>query len=117
MPPKRFGVPQQALQHRPGRLPPPRPQRLDQPPRVKRSPLAVHRLGEGDAYTDYDRFFATGQVVEVGCWAHARRKFFEAQATEPVRTSGIKATTSPFFSLIANFCRPVVGAASRFAVA
>ena len=27
--------------------------------------------------------FATGAVVEVGCWAHARRKFFEAQKTDP----------------------------------
>lgn len=26
----------------------------------------------------YDVIFATGRVVEVGCWAHARRGFFEA---------------------------------------
>src|SRR5581483_2020557 len=27
--------------------------------------------------------FTTGAVVEVGCWAHARRKFLEAQKTDP----------------------------------
>src|SRR5207253_4903182 len=38
---------------------------------------------QADAYTGYDALFATGVVVEVGCWAHARRKFFEAQQTDP----------------------------------
>jgi transposase len=38
---------------------------------------------QGDAYAGYDALFATGTVVEVGCWAHARRKFFEAQKTDP----------------------------------
>jgi transposase len=37
----------------------------------------------GDAYAGYDALFATGAVVEVGCWAHTRRKFFEAQKTDP----------------------------------
>jgi transposase len=38
---------------------------------------------QADAYTGYDALFATGTVLEVGCWAHARRKFFEAQKTDP----------------------------------
>ncbi len=38
---------------------------------------------QADAYAGYDALFATGAVVEVGCWAHARRKFFEAQKTDP----------------------------------
>src|SRR5262249_20603827 len=38
---------------------------------------------QADAYTGYDALFTKGGVVEVGCWAHARRKFFEAQKTEP----------------------------------
>jgi transposase len=38
---------------------------------------------QADAYAGYDALFATGKVVEVGCWAHARRKFFEAQKTDP----------------------------------
>jgi transposase len=38
---------------------------------------------QGDAYAGYDALFAKRTVVEVGCWAHARRKFFEAQKTDP----------------------------------
>jgi transposase len=38
-----------------------------------------------DAYAGYDELFrsARGAVVEVGCWAHARRKFVEAEKTSP----------------------------------
>lgn len=35
-----------------------------------------------DAYAGYDAVFARGKVVEVGCWAHARRKIFEARTTD-----------------------------------
>jgi transposase len=38
---------------------------------------------QGDAYAGYDALFATGAIVEVGCWAHARRKFWEARDTDP----------------------------------
>ena len=35
-----------------------------------------------DAYAGYDELFRTRpRVVEVGCWAHARRKFVEAEKT------------------------------------
>src|SRR5262249_414968 len=40
---------------------------------------------QGDAYAGYGALFATGALREVGCWAHARRKFFEAQKTDPER--------------------------------
>jgi hypothetical protein len=32
---------------------------------------------QADAYAGYDQIFATGKVLEVACWAHTRRKFFE----------------------------------------
>lgn len=35
-----------------------------------------------DAYAGYEVLFQTGRVVEVGCWAHARRRFFDALASE-----------------------------------
>jgi hypothetical protein len=35
-----------------------------------------------DAYTGYDRLFANPKLMEVGCWAHARRKFFEVAKTQ-----------------------------------
>lgn len=40
---------------------------------------------QADAYAGYDTLFATDQITEVACWAHARRKFFEAQKTDPER--------------------------------
>lgn len=38
-----------------------------------------------DAYSGYDELFrrSNGAIVEVGCWAHARRKFVEAEKTSP----------------------------------
>jgi transposase len=38
-----------------------------------------------DAYAGYDELFrvAQGAIVEVACWAHARRKFVEAEKTSP----------------------------------
>jgi transposase len=40
---------------------------------------------QADAYAGYDALYATGRVVEVGCWAHARRYFFDAKASDPGR--------------------------------
>jgi hypothetical protein len=37
---------------------------------------------QADAYSGYEDVYATGEVVEVACWAHARRKFFDAQETD-----------------------------------
>lgn len=36
-----------------------------------------HGYLQADAYPGYDVLYKTGEVVEVGCWAHARRKFFD----------------------------------------
>ena len=36
---------------------------------------------QADAFSGYDRIYAGGDVVEVACWAHARRKFFDAQSS------------------------------------
>jgi transposase len=38
---------------------------------------------QADAASIYDAFFLPGGAVEVGCWAHARRKFVQAETTEP----------------------------------
>jgi len=39
-----------------------------------------------DAYAGYDELFRKQpELIEVGCWAHARRYFFEAKESEPVR--------------------------------
>ena len=33
---------------------------------------------QADAYSGYDGLYQSGRVVEIGCWAHARRRFVEA---------------------------------------
>ncbi len=40
---------------------------------------------QADAYAGYDALFADGKIEEVGCWMHARRKFYEARTTDPPR--------------------------------
>jgi hypothetical protein len=42
---------------------------------------------QADAFSGYDGIYTGGDVVEVGCNAHARRKFIEAQTTDPARAS------------------------------
>lgn len=32
---------------------------------------------QADAYSGFDAVYAAGRIVEVGCWAHCRRKFFD----------------------------------------
>jgi transposase len=39
---------------------------------------------QADAYGGYDRLFFPGGATEVACWAHVRRKFLDAEATDPV---------------------------------
>lgn len=36
-----------------------------------------HGYLQADAYSGYDRNFVDGQIIEVGCMAHARRRYFE----------------------------------------
>ncbi len=59
------------------------------PTRSRAGPLAVLGAFQGylqaDAYAGYDALYATGRVVEVACWAHARRYFWEAKATDAPR--------------------------------
>jgi transposase len=38
-----------------------------------------------DAHVVYDHLYKDGNIVEVGCWAHARRYFFKALASDPTR--------------------------------
>jgi transposase len=42
---------------------------------------------QADAYVAYDSFFTdpAREMTEVGCWAHARRHFYQAQENDPSR--------------------------------
>jgi transposase len=59
------------------------------PTRGRAGPLAMlgnfHGYLQADAYAGYDALYATGRVVEVGCWAHARRYFWDAKAADEAR--------------------------------
>jgi transposase len=60
-------------------------------------PAAFLRTFQGflqaDAYGAYDGIYtgSNGAIVEVGCWAHARNKFHDAQGTDPERALAAKA--------------------------
>lgn len=41
---------------------------------------------QADAYGGYDGVYHKGNVIEVACWAHARRKFFDAKETDGRRS-------------------------------
>jgi transposase len=43
-----------------------------------------HGYLQADAFSGYDRICAGPHVQEVACWAHVRRKFFEARTSAPV---------------------------------
>jgi len=42
---------------------------------------------QADAYRGYDAFFAKGKAVEVACWAHTRRKFWDARGSDSLRSA------------------------------
>ncbi len=44
-----------------------------------------HGYLQADAYSGYDALYVSGTIIEVGCWAHARRKFDEAKESDPLR--------------------------------
>jgi len=50
-----------------------------------------------DASSVYDHLFAKGDVVEAGCWAHARRYFFKALSTDPTRARDAIAAIGKLF--------------------
>jgi len=44
---------------------------------------------QADAYSGYDAVYRSGRIIEVGCFAHCRRKFFEVAKTQ--KTPGLAA--------------------------
>jgi len=53
---------------------------------------------QADAYSGYDRIYSRG-VVEVGCFAHARRKFYEARTSDPERAHEALARIRSLYAL------------------
>jgi len=62
---------------------------------------------QADAYGGYDGIYANGAVIEAGCWAHARRKFDEAQTTAPEHAAEMLALVGQLYA-IEDLARPVL---------
>lgn len=64
---------------------------------------------QADAFAGYDRMCAGKDVIEVACWAHARRKFFEAKDTD-ARANEMLALIGELYAVEAR-ARPAIEAA------
>jgi transposase len=42
---------------------------------------------QADAGSSYAALYRLGKIIEVACWAHARRRFFNARDTDPLRSA------------------------------
>jgi hypothetical protein len=54
---------------------------------------------QADAYGGYDGIYHSGKVIEVACWAHARRKFFEAKETDGRRAAEMLAMVRELYAV------------------
>ncbi|MEM8709681.1 MAG: IS66 family transposase [Planctomycetota bacterium] len=52
-----------------------------------------------DAYSGYDTIFESGEVTEIGCWAHARRYFKDAEDFDPDITAEILSRIRDLFAV------------------
>lgn len=58
-----------------------------------------------DAYSGYDELFRQSGIVEVGCWAHARRKFDEASSSRPTEATDILARIARLYHEVETPCK------------
>jgi len=58
-----------------------------------------HGYVQADAYSGYDAFFRSSDAVEVGCHAHARRKFEYALDSNPVQAAHMLALYSRLYEI------------------
>jgi transposase len=54
---------------------------------------------QADAYGGYDGIYAGGRVLEVACWAHARRKFYDAQDSDGRRAAQMLAMIGELYAI------------------
>ena len=54
---------------------------------------------QADAYGGYDGIYHKGLVIEVACWAHARRKFFDAKETDGRRSAQMLAMVQELYAV------------------
>ncbi len=54
---------------------------------------------QADAYNGYDAVYRTGRIVEIGCWAHARRRFVTALDAGDSRAASILALVQKLYAI------------------
>ena len=54
---------------------------------------------QADAYGGYDGIYSGSQVTEVACWAHARRKFYDAQDSDGRRAADMLALIGELYAV------------------
>ena len=54
---------------------------------------------QADTYGGYDGIYHKGLVSEVACWAHARRKFFDAKETDGRRAAQLLAMVAELYAV------------------
>ncbi|SEM80848.1 IS66 C-terminal element [Syntrophus gentianae] len=60
-----------------------------------------------DAYSGYDELFRKEELIVVGCWAHARRKFDEAISSRPQEATDILARIAMLYHEVETPCSHV----------
>jgi transposase len=55
-----------------------------------------------DAQNIYDHLFAGGDMVEVGCWVHCRRHFYESKESDPTRATVVLARIRQLYEVEAE---------------
>jgi len=53
---------------------------------------------QADAYAGYNDFIEKTSAIRLGCWAHVRRKFFDAKSLDPPRCKEILGLISELFA-------------------
>ncbi len=76
--------------------------------RSKRRPLdylnGYKGYAHADAYSGYDELFRKDEIIEVGCWAHARRKFDEAATSRPREATDVLARIARLYHEVETPC-------------
>jgi transposase len=57
---------------------------------------------QADALNIYDHLFRDGTIIEVGCWAHCRRYFYDAKDNDPARAHLVLARIRQLYAVEAK---------------
>lgn len=55
-----------------------------------------------DAHNLYDHLFRSGSIIELGCWTHGRRHFYDAKESDPLRAHAAMAYIRQLYAVEAE---------------